>query len=106
MPAPDIGYSTRYYMRRVWAHLVEMSGVAPHHTSGSQPSMSRGSHFPPHRGSLEEHSMHERGEYCFNFFFLNPFPYIEVIKFFRLQKIFFYCPLIGIISKVNYDSLK
>lgn len=67
MPTPGIGYSTRYYMRRVWSHLIEMSGVAPtHHSSGSQPSIVRGPHnsFPPHRTSLsEEHGMHERGKF-------------------------------------------
>lgn len=59
MPAAGVGYSTRYYMRRIWAQLIEMSGVAPTHhvSSGSQPSV-RG----PHRSSLEEHGMHERGK--------------------------------------------
>ena len=44
-----------------------MSGVAPAHLpSGSQPSIVRGPHgFPPHRSSLEEHGMHDKGNYRF-----------------------------------------
>ena len=69
MPAPSIGYSTRYYWRRLRARLAVISGVAPNQYAGSQPSIVRGQQhgFPPHRSSLDEHGMQERG----NFFFEN-----------------------------------
>jgi len=57
-------------MRRIWGQLIEMSGVAPTHSSGSQPSIVRPhGGFPQHRSSLEEHGMHERGKFDYTVFY-------------------------------------
>lgn len=60
MPLAGLGYSLRFYLRRLWSHLVKMSGVA-----GNVPFTESAILRPPDqfRSSIEEHVLPERSEY-------------------------------------------